>query len=153
MVNGQEQAIPKADFAWSSVPTAECLIWEENRVVGAMQSTPKVGHWRELHHVRRGLWEITDHLEGEGIHDLSWFFHFSPDLILRWVNSSNNLCIEINTHPYVIVFPPTGLQVYIERGWYSSRYGHKQANPLLVATWNGEIPLNGASFTWKYQQV
>jgi hypothetical protein len=153
MIDEHEQATPRNEFAWQGVPQAECLAWEEGRVVGAVQAAPSVWHQRELRHPRAGAWVVTDHVEGEGIHDLRWFFHFAPDLFLRWDDASEHFLVEERGSPYVIVIPPPGVQVHIKNGWYSSRYGHKEPNPLLVATWHEEIPADGARFGWKFQYV
>jgi len=153
MVDGQEQATPCNEFGWRGVPQTECLAWEGRRAVGAMQAAPGVWHRREVHHPRAGEWEVIDHLEGEGLHDLSWVFHFAPDLSLRWSDASEHLVVEERSRPYVIVVSPAGVQVQIKSGWYSSRYSHKEPNPLLVATWRGEIPIAGVHFGWEFQHV
>ncbi len=153
MIDEHEQATPLNEFAWQGVPQAECLAWEEGRVVGAVQAAPGVWHQRELRHPRAGAWVVTDYVEGEGIHDLRWFFHFAPDLSLRWSDASEHFLVEERGSSYVTVVPPPGVQVHIKSGWYSSRYGYREPNPLLVATWRGEIPIGGASFGWKLQHV
>jgi len=153
MIDEHEQATPRNEFSWQGVPQAECLAWEEGQVVGAVQAAPGVWHQRELRHPCAGAWVVSDHVEGEGFHDLRWFFHFAPDLSLRWDDASEHLLVGERGSPYVIVAPPAGVRVHIKSGWYSSRYGHKEPNPLLMATWRGEIPIGGASFGWKFQHV
>jgi len=45
------------------------------------------------------------------------------------------------------------VEMRIERGWYSPKYGHKERNPALVATWRGEIPIDGIRFDWHFRYV
>jgi hypothetical protein len=153
MVDGYEQARPLPHFGWQDVPKAECLAWEGRRVVGVMQAAPGVRHRREVNHPQTGVWEITDRVEGEGIHALSWFFHFAPDLSLHPGGADECVVVEEHGSPFVVVVPPTGVHLEIKSGWYSLRYGHKEPNPLLLATWRGEIPVGELSFAWKFQYV
>ncbi|MGB6895507.1 MAG: alginate lyase family protein, partial [Dehalococcoidia bacterium] len=64
MVDGHEQAKPISEFSWKDVPEAKCLVWEKNRVVGAMQVAAGIMHRRELCHPKNGFWEVTDFIEG-----------------------------------------------------------------------------------------
>jgi len=153
MVDGHEQASPRDEFAWQDVPQAKCLAWEGERVVGAMQTAPGVWHRREVHHPCSGRWEVADCLEGEGIHELSWFFHFAPDLSLRWCDGSEHLSVERHGVPCMLIVPPAGVQVHIKCGWYSPSYGQKESNSLLAATWHGGIPIGGVRFGWKFLYV
>jgi hypothetical protein len=153
MVDGYEQAKPLPHFGWQDVPQAECLAWEGRRVVGVMQAAPGVRHRREVNHHQPGVWEITDRVEGEGVHALSWFFHFAPDLSLHPGGADEYVMVEEHGSPFVLAVPPTGVHLEIKSGWYSLRYGHKEPNPLLLATWRGEIPVGGLSFAWKFQHV
>lgn len=151
MGDGNEQATPRREFNWRDVSRAQCLAWDEKRVVGCLQLAPDLVHRREVHHPHPGVWEVIDDLEGEARHQLSWFFHFAPSLSLRWSASSEHLMVEEHDSPYAIVVPPSGVHVDIRTGWYSSSYGHKEPTPLLVATWRGEIPAAGLHFSWKFK--
>jgi hypothetical protein len=150
MVDGYEQASPLFRFGWQDVPQAECLDWDSRRVVGAMQLPHGVWHQREVNHPKAGLWEITDLIEGKGIHDLSWFFHFGPDLPLRWIDATDHLLVDVHDGLHLMIVPPTDIRVQVMSSWYSSNYGQKRPNPLLVATWHGELPLGGISFRWMF---
>jgi hypothetical protein len=153
MVDGHEQASPRPEFNWRDAPCARCLAWEERCVVGCMQAVPDVVHRREVHHPCAGVWEIIDHLEGQGSHSLSWLFHFAPPLSVYHSASSEHLTVEENDTQYAIVVPPAGVCVEIHTGWYSSSYGYKEPAPLLVATWHGEIPTSGLHFGWKFEHA
>jgi hypothetical protein len=151
MIDGHEQATPLSFFGWKDIPKAECLAWEGRRVVGTIQAAPGVRHRREMNHPEAGVWEITDNLQGEGVHDVSWFFHFAPDLSLCWSTASEYLVVQEGNSPCVTVLPPRDVAVRIESGWYSSGYGQKEPNPLLRATWQGRMPVGGVTFSWKFQ--
>jgi len=153
MIDGHEQATPRNEFAWGVVPQAECLAWEGKRVVGTVQPAPGLWHRREICHARAGVWEVIDHVEGEGNHDLSWFFHFAPRLSVRWSDAPGNLLVEERGRPYVMVVPAAGVQLQIKSGWHSSRYGCKESNSLLVATWRGGIPVGGLRLGWKFRHI
>jgi hypothetical protein len=153
MIDGHEQAMPRKHFGWQSVPQAQCLAWDGQRVVGAMQVTPDVRHRREVNHPEAGLWEVTDNLAGDGVHDVSWFFHFAPGLSLCRVDTTESILVQEHGTPFVLVIPPVGVQVDLGSGWYSSRYGIKEPNPELIATWRGDIPSDGVNFGWKFQLI
>lgn len=150
MVDGYEQARPLPFFRWLDVPTAECLAWKKNKVMGGMQSAPGVWHQREVYHPQTGVWEIKDHITSDGKHTLTWFFHFSPVLTLCR-DAENSLMIKEKDKPFVILSAPEDVKLKIKTGWYSRYYNDKKTNPLLLATWNGAIPLNGLNFVWKFQ--
>ena len=153
MVDGYEQARPLAYFGWQNVPQAECLAWDGRRVVGSMLAAPGLEHRREIFHPESGVWEVTDTLKGEGLHKVSWSFHFATALTLRWVDTSENVIVEEHGKPYVAAFPPQGVRVEIGRSWVSSSYGKKELSPILHAIWEGETLSNSISFCWKFLSI
>jgi len=153
MVDEHEQAMPLNEFAWQGVTQTKCMSWEDNWVVGAIEAAPGVWHRRELHHPAVGIWEINDDLEAKGGHKVSWFFHLAPDLSVSRSATFEHLVLKIDGSLHVILVPPSGVQLDIRTGWYSSSYGRKEPNPLLVASWCGEIPLAGIRFSWRFKQV
>ncbi len=151
MIDGKEQAIPRTDFSWEQVPQGECLAWEaRRRVVGAMQTRAGVRHQREINHPASGDWEIIDTLHAHSTtHEVKWFFHFAPDLTVEqqdgrvWVkNNEDNFLIEL--------MPPADVILNIEAGEFSSNYGRKQPNQVVVAKWQGTV--SGTRFIWKIQR-
>lgn len=151
MVNGQEQATPRHEFAWRGVPRAQCLLWDEKKVVGAVETAAGVWHRRTLRHPRVGVWEIIDCLEGDGVqYQLCWHFHFAPRCSVRWGFGSGHLVVEEHGNPSAVIVPPPNVHVDLKQGWYSSTYGVKKPSPLLVATWRGEIPVGDAYFGWRF---
>jgi hypothetical protein len=152
-VDGNEQAKPFRRFGWKGVPQADCLAWEDNRVVGSMLAAPGVKHQRQVNHPKSGTWYVIDNFQGEGEHEISWFFHFAPSLYLRKSNTFDHLVLEEQGIPLVFTMPPSSVQVHIENGWFSSNYGHKEPNPLLRATWSGRIPIDGVRFEWRFEDV
>lgn len=151
MIDGCEQATPQKHFGWRDAPHAQCMVWEGRRVVAAMQATPRVRHQREVNHPCAGVWKINDHFVGDGVHEVSWFFHLAPNLTLSQTDTLQNVLVEADDRPFVSVTAPLGAQVHIQSSWYSSGYGIKEINPVLVATWRGLVPSQGASFAWEFR--
>ncbi|MHB1295054.1 MAG: alginate lyase family protein [Anaerolineae bacterium] len=153
VVDGYEQATPRNEFSWNNVPQAKCLEWTGSSIVGTLRAAPGVWHRREVQHPRAGVWEITDHVEGEGAHDLTWYFHLAPSLTVRWSDVSEGFLIEQDNEPRVIALSPTGVQVQIRSSWYSPSYGVKEPAPMLVGTWRGGIPIGGMRFHWAFLYI
>ena len=150
-IDGSDQAVPINEFFWTQVPEAVCEHFDGERVRAVLPDICGVTVEREIRHPAPGLWYIEDDLSGQGEHAIEWFFHFAPNWSLRWDDAFEHLILEEWGSPYVIVVPPPDVQVNIRRGWYSSRYGHKEPNPLLLATWRGGIPIGGARFCWRFR--
>lgn len=154
MVDDREQATPMPNFDWHQIPEAECIDWTGNRVTAALTDSGQVVFIRDLVHPRPGAWELVDRFTGQDeAHKVSWFFHFAPNLSLRWSDACEYLIVEEDGRPFVTVSPPPDVRVQIESGWHSSGYGEKEPNPLLRASWEGEIPSNSISFCWKFLSV
>ena len=153
MVDRHEQATPHNEFAWREVPGASCLVWEDKCVVGEMQPLPETWYQREIYHPETGIWRVIDHLEGDGVHDISWYFHFAPDLAVKWTKKSGCLLVRRDSRSFAVIRHPGEVQVQIKSGWHSPYYGHKQANTVIVATWHGEIPRTGTHFTWEFRFI
>jgi len=153
MIDGRDQAVPLAYFGWKDIPRAECLVWRENRVGGAMQVLTDAKHCREIYHPESGQWEVTDNIQGGGVHKLSWFFHFAPSLTLGKGDTSDKITVKVNGKPYAFVFPPEHVCVEIKEGWFSESYGVKVPNLVLQATWEGNLTSGGVGFTWKFIKI
>ncbi|MBI5931817.1 MAG: alginate lyase family protein [Chloroflexi bacterium] len=152
MIDGKEQAIPRTDFSWEQVPQGECMLWEPGkRVVGAMQTRAGVRHERAIHHPAVGIWEITDTLHGDSTtHDVKWFYHFAPDLTLQ--QSDGRVWAKNVREDFTIeVIVPAEVQLTIEAGEYSSNYGRRQSNQVIIATWQGAI--SEIRFVWKFSKM
>ena len=152
LIDGKDQAVPINEFFWVQVPTAACEYWNENRIMCTLD-IHGVTVKREIYHPISGSWHIADTLSGQGDHNVEWFFHFAPDLSLRRDRTFEHLTVEACGTPYVVIKPPQEVEMRIERGWYSPKYGHKERNPALVATWRGEIPIDGIRFDWHFRYV
>jgi hypothetical protein len=152
LIDGKDQAVPINEFFWVQVPTAACEYWNENRIIGTLDIRGVTAK-REIYHPVPGSWHIADTLSGQGDHNVEWFFYFAPDLSLRRDRAFEHLTVEACGTPYVVIKPPQAVEVRIERGWYSPKYGHKERNLALVATWRGEIPIDGIRFDWHFRYV
>jgi hypothetical protein len=150
MVDGYEQAQPLFRFGWKDVPQAELLAWDGRHVVGAMHLPHGVWHKREINHPKAGIWEITDHMECEGTHTITWFFHFPPDLTLQQEDDRVNVMINESNKPFVQINTSLDIRLEIRSGWYSFNYCRKEPNPLLLGNWHGEIPIGGINFDWRF---
>ena len=153
MVDGQEQASPRGNFSWQDVPHAECLSWGEDRVVGRLQTNAGISHQRELRHEAPGSWEVTDTLDGEGIHELSWYFHFPPSLSLHQSEIDQQVMVKEQGKPFVAIHVPPQVRAEVKSDWLSREYGRKESNPLLVGTWRGEILASGVRFLWGFRRA
>ena len=153
MVDDCEQASPLPYFGWRDTPQAKCQVWDGRRVVGVMQAVPGVKHQREINHPEAGVWEVTDTLLGERVHNVSWFFHFAPDLSLRLSDDFKPLIIGEKGKKLIIASPPPDVCIQTGSSWYSKNYGVKVENPLLKAFWEGEIPSSGKSFCWIFESI
>jgi len=152
LIDGKDQAVPINEFFWTQVPKATCECWDGNRIIGNL-SVHGVTIRREIYHPVPGSWRIADVLSGQGKHSIEWFFHFAPDISLRWDHSPEHLIVETCGIPYAIITLPQDVEAHIESGWYSPKYGHKERNLVLVATWQGEISNDGICFDWIFQYV
>ena len=95
-----------------------------------------------------------DYIEGEGEHNLCWFFHLAPGLsVERDETSFNSLIIKISDSPYVKFCAPSDVQLNIQDSWYSAQYAYKEVNPCLVALWDGPLPEGKISFNWKINSI
>jgi hypothetical protein len=154
MVDDLEQAVPSPSFNWRQIPEANCIDWEGQRVAGKLKYSSQVDFFREIAHPQPGVWELIDKFIGhDKDHKLSWFFHFEECLSLRWVDTSKGLMVEKHDKPYVVVFPPHGVEIKIQSGWVSQSYGIKKPNSMVHAIWSGEIPNSGIYFSWKFMSV
>jgi hypothetical protein len=153
MIDELDQARPLPHFGWKTVPQAECIDWAGKRVAGAMQLSDNVWHHREINHPKDGFWEIIDFVESEGVHKLTWFFHFAPIFILQQSGDQVYVMDEETGNPFVVVYTPPRTRLEIKSGWYSRSYGQKEPKPLLQATWLGEIPSAGVDFIWRFQHI
>ena len=94
---------------------------------------------------------IEDLLEGAGIHQLEWNFHFAPGF-------------SVTHDPRGVVFKGSavegrldceglnGSQKVVEEGWVAPRYGKKLRAPVVRWRWKGQLPLRGR-FTLRVSPV
>jgi hypothetical protein len=154
VVDGKEQAETVHEFAWKQIPRAQCIGWEEGkRVTGRFLHNSGETQTRELNYLQKGTWEITDRLENDGLHGLTWFFHFAPGLTQQFDDSGRLLILKETGDPFVLVTPPDHVIKELRTSWYSPTYLKKVERPLLFAAWSGEIPPGGKSFTWNFHHI
>lgn len=150
MVDGHDQATPMPNFNWTHISHATCMDWAEDRVIGRIGQPDAVEITRELAHPRPGEWHLIDTLVGKDEHFAEWFFHFAPGLELSREDGASRLTVLKEGKPLAALdVPHNGTRIELRSGWYSNRYGVKQENRELYATWQGELNSTGETFFWK----
>jgi hypothetical protein len=151
MIDGRDQAIPRAMFSWQRVPEAKCVDWRGDRVSGALMAS-QVKFIRTLAHSRPGVWEVVDSFTGRDKHMMEWAFHFAPGLELDLHEGAHALTVLKNGQPFMSMnVPDGGVRLQVRDSWYSRQYGVKECNRALVARWEGKLDAGGVSFHWRLQ--
>lgn len=84
----------------------------------------EVIHRRQFSQSRAaGRLTIRDHLEGEGIHEVSWAMHFAPGLDISIEPSDRAVLISSNGHEWCLSWDDAGLEARIEASTMSPSYG------------------------------
>lgn len=73
---------------------------------------------------RQKMLVIMDLVQGEGMHDLRWHFHFAPNLKLSPM-SENMLAIENGKNAFFLSYQ-NDMRIDLQQGWYSPSYGIKR---------------------------
>jgi hypothetical protein len=95
-LDGLDQAVSEAPFAWTSLPTVEVEQWIQgkrfNLFVGShsgyMRLADPVDHRRFIFHLVGNFWLIRDLAEGRQVHSIATLWHFHPAVSLT--NVGNN---------------------------------------------------------------
>ncbi|GAA5532257.1 hypothetical protein Dalu01_00641 [Deinococcus aluminii] len=156
-VDLQDQSTPAA-FSWSQKAGAITQTWEPREAGGLLVAShdgyerlpgaPR--HRRELDLQGRVL-HVTDHLEGQGRHHLRLHLHLHPDCEVQpeasnawWVIWPGG-AMRVRFDPQVQVrwgrgeYDPASGATPL--GWYSPRYGVKQASPSFRAALTATLPV------------
>ncbi len=155
ILDGREQSRPKGDdFNWLDAPRAACLDWNKSSVTGGLDLGSSLRQTRKLEFKNKGIWAITDSIRGSGEHEVTWFFHFSPELTLHNEMPGSGRLIVKNLETIIaVLFAPSGVSLKIQTGWYSEQYQKKRENTCLKASWKGIIPDKGMDFSWEIQHI
>lgn len=153
LVDACEQAIPLTDFAWRNTRRARLIRWSAVEVTGEIGAAPGVCHRRTLRCVKPGRWEIVDAVQGAGPHALAWSFHLAPALTLRPCERTGQIIAEAGGARAICITPPPGVRVELRPGWCSTRYGAKEPNAILSATWTGQLTDGPLLFTWRFERA
>jgi hypothetical protein len=152
-VDGREQALPRNEFSWVHVPSAECVGWEGCAVEGRMVQEPHLIHRRTMHHPRPGVWQIHDQIEGSGRHELVWYFHLAPDLAVTPSAAGGHLVASGPAGFRLAIVHPPQVRIELESGYASRAYGHKESNTWIRATWRDDITEGWMRFDWRFQYL
>ncbi len=150
IVDHIDQSEAAGTFLWKHKAQAKILSWSENpdgaiflaEHDGYMRLRQKVVHRRRLALEGKSL-EIKDELGGDGVHDLEWRIHFSPQCtanlqenfcIVSW--AGGKLEIDLDSQLQWILF-----QGEQETGWYSSGFNFKEPIYTLVGLLRSTVPM------------
>jgi hypothetical protein len=83
--------------------------------------------------------EIRDRIEGNGIHDLEWNFHFAPKVIVDLHHGG--LHLETQRFTSEVTFEGTKeTRLTIEEDWLASSYGIRTKAAVMRRAWKGQLP-------------
>lgn len=151
MIDGHKQADPLPYFSWRHVTEAKSLGWTGRRQIAAIEYAGRIEHIREIAHPRPGAWEMIDRFIGPvEAHEVSWFFHFAPGLLLSAPDASGRLIVSDRGEPFVVITPPRSVSVDIGSAWNSRYYGVKDLHPVLKGNWKGEFASGCLEFRWEF---
>ncbi|MDA7857906.1 heparinase II/III family protein, partial [bacterium] len=102
-----------------------------------------VNHRRQIYFDKEGrCWIIKDILTGKGKHKLDLYFHLNH--IETIVNNEDSMAVKSNIvdGANILVLPvqTEGLEVKIEDGWISYKYGEKIEAPVVRYSKDTELP-------------
>ena len=84
-----------------------------------------------------GALDLTDELDGDGVHTLDWFFHAAPGVD---VSEAGPGAILLKSGDIALRLAyDARLSARIEDGWVSPSYGAKRAAKRIVLSWSGEF--------------
>lgn len=146
VVDNHDQSEPQGTFLWTRKAQTKVLDWQttENKAVleaehdGYSRLEKGIVHRRRLALDSNGL-EITDHLCGDGVHNIEWRLHFYPQCK---VSLRDNSClVQWDSGLLVIHLDEqldwTLLNGDLNGGWYSSGFNLKE--PIVTLLGSSEI--------------
>jgi len=112
---------------------------------GYQRLTKPVLHRRAIYFDKeRSLWIIRDTFEGEGEHQLNWYFHLAPDLRAERMDSPSAILIRDQAAPHTLLIVPISrdFEPQVELAEVSCSYGrrfqsstvHYSKTPVLPIT-------------------
>jgi hypothetical protein len=153
MLDGQDQAVPMANFNWQHIPEAKCLDWTGKSVTGIINYSG-VEFTRKLTHPQPGVWILDDKFKGYDEHKIDWFFNFAPGFDFELLERDQTLRVFNKGLPFLTLqIPGDGISVKMTAAWYSYNYGAKQGNQRLHAQWQGRLTGNEQLFQWQFKRI
>lgn len=118
---------------------------------GFARSGEKIYHRRYLAALcgNKGGWVVLDQITGRGDHLVESFIHLSPEI--DCIYNDNKIDAAGETAELCLI--PTGSSgapLLVEeicgeeepiQGWYASRFGCREPNPVFVLSWRGVLPV------------
>jgi len=155
-VDGLDQAIPDGPFGWKSIPPAQVETWITGETfalftgshTGYARLLDPVTHRRFVFHVHGGFWLVRDRAEGQAVHDLETFWHFSPEVTVAHARSGfiaspgkpeqRERCL----HLLPVDDPYWAVQV--QAGKTSPTYGQIMTAPVVRSSARRQLPAETA---------
>jgi hypothetical protein len=108
---------------------------------GYARLAPPVIHHREVLLQKAGAWAVVrDVLDGAGVHRLVWRFHLDPGVRGEAVGPDVRLSTDGGTFWLLGPADGGGLELGLEPGWVSPRYGVKHPTSVIVARVTTAMP-------------
>lgn len=152
-IDGRDQAVPLAAFAWQRVPVAHGLTVKAQGAIGWVMDADSSVFEREVVLVEPGTWRVIDRVTGSGTHTLAWMFQFAPGLIgLKRDRATIRLSDQRDPARAIELAVPE-VAVELVDGWCAPRYGQLQRHQALHAQWSGALSAAGVSFCWQFRGI
>ncbi|MBB3047832.1 hypothetical protein FHR99_002098 [Litorivivens lipolytica] len=162
IIDGQNQAIPKAAFSWHSRPEAclnQCHALPEYSIVDAshtayVNAEAPITHRRRVLFIEQRYWLVIDDVIGLGEHDIDLRYQFAPLSVVQTdnstvcaqgLNSKLQLRVLGSSETHCAIF--TGSD-FPRLGWYSQNYGQRVPAPLVSFSSNRKLPLRLATLIY-----
>ena len=151
LIDNVDQSEPAGNFLWTKKAETKVLSWEKNAQGatlvaehdGYMRLSEGVIHRRCLALEGKKL-ELTDDIQGTGVHDLEWRIHFAPQCtvhltedrtIVTWQEGKLEIHLDSQLQWHLAQGQP-------EAGWYSSGFNLKQPTYTLIGSVRTSVPIS-----------
>ncbi len=154
VVDGDSQSAPGGAFRWQSEAPVwrlddlafegvDCVAGEHH---GYARPPAGVVHRRRLLYARPATWWVLDDFRGVGEHTFDVLYHLAPGAVVDEAETSAggravSLSVATEGAGLTLFLHATArLEVSLEEGWVSRRYGEKRPAPVVVARFRTDAP-------------
>ena len=151
-VDGASQAESAGPFKWTNPAHAKVDRWINGATFdlfagshsGYTRLHHPVVHRRTIFFLRPGFWLVHDLLEGAGVHHVDIPWHCAPGWLAVTGNAAH-FRSRNGASLTMITTPSDGWNAESAEGWYSPRYGSKQAAPIFHVSGPAQLPFTCAT--------